>query len=487
MDQADPPAVPADAPAGGDGAHPILTAADAATTASRDVETAAQSAAATTVAALEAVTAAGVVTLHARHATATTVAAAASEAAEIAAEAAIAVQAAAVTRALEVAAAAVAALEAIAADLPDDVDPDGARRAAAAVAATVAADVITQANSTAQAADRVARAVALAAEAAALAAAAAAALVDLAADTAEANAHVVAGSSAATAAASDVAVESTNRVAALAVRRVALLRQAPLVVELRNALDRSELRLHYQLMYSMTTGDVVGVEALLRWQHPARGLLPPAEFLDAAEGPLLVAPIGDWVLETAVAQAVSWKQTLGGQAPPVWVNISCEQLGRQHLTGVVERVLSESGLPPAKLGLEVTERQLARRADDVATDLVDLRGLGIALAVDDFGTGYASLDYLRRFSFDEIKIDRSFVSGLNLDRTDTAVTESIIALGRSLGITVVAEGVETRAQHDRLRELGCAVTQGYLLHRPAPAESISAELQRRAIELEQPV
>lgn len=160
----------------------------------------------------------------------------------------------------------------------------------------------------------------------------------------------------------------------------------------------------------------------------------------------------------------------------MWVNISGDQLGRHHLTGVVAELLSATGVAPEYLGIEVTERQLARRADDVAADLSELHDLGVALAVDDFGTGYASLDYLRRFTFNEIKIDRSFVSGIQ-DRTNTAVTSSIIALARSLDLVVVGEGVETQAQYDRLRTLGCPVSQGYLLHRPAPAEIIGHALR----------
>ena len=463
-----------------DDTRPSVAAADAATIASWDVQAVAQSAADTTASAQEAVTTAGVVASSARHATGITVAAAASAVADIAALAATAVRAEAVARALDVAASAVRALETIAANLPEDVDPDGARRIAAAVAATVAADVIAQAKLTEDAAARVARAVALAAEAAALAAVAAAAIVDLAAGAAEASADVVAGSSAATHTASGVAVESTAHVTDLALRRVAHMRRAPLVPELRRALEQAELRLHYQPMYCMKTGGVVGVEALLRWQHPDRGLLPPSEFLDVAEGPHLVTPVGDWVLEAAVTQAARWQERLGPKAPVMWVNISCDQLGRQHLTRVVDRLLTTTGLAPERLGIEVTERQLARRADDVAGDLTALRDLGVALAVDDFGTGYASLDYLRRFSFDEIKIDRSFVSGLDRDRTDTAVTSSIIALGRSLGLTVVAEGVETQAQYDCLHQLGCAVSQGYLLHRPAAVEAIDDLLNQAA-------
>jgi EAL domain-containing protein (putative c-di-GMP-specific phosphodiesterase class I) len=454
---------------------------DAATIATRDAETVARSAAGTTMAAQEAVAAAGLVATSAKHATATTVAAAAGAAAELAARAATDVHAEAVTRALEVAASAVAALETIAAELPLDMDPDEARRAAAAVAATVAAEVIAQAKATADAADRVANAVSMAAEAAALAAATAAAIVELAANTAEAAAHGVAGSSAATEAASDVAVSSSTRVADLAQRRLSILRRAPLVAELRGALERDELRLHYQPMYSMSSGAIVAVEALLRWQHPTRGLLAPAEFLDIAEGPTLVTPIGDWVVETAVSQASAWQRTMGERTPVMWVNISCDQLGNQHLPDVIDLALSGTGLAPGSLGLEVTERQIVGRADDVAVDLLRLRGLGVAMAVDDFGTGFASLDYLRRFTFDEIKIDRSFISGLGLDRTDTAVTSSIIALGRSLDLTVVAEGVETRAQFERLQELGCEVSQGYLHHRPATGKVISELLEQSVV------
>jgi EAL domain-containing protein (putative c-di-GMP-specific phosphodiesterase class I) len=235
-------------------------------------------------------------------------------------------------------------------------------------------------------------------------------------------------------------------------------------------------------MYSLATGAIVGVEALLRWQHPQRGLLPPVEFLEVAEGPHLVVPIGDWVIGTAVAQAARWHRTLGAQAPVMWVNISCDQLGHQHLAGLVESLLVRTGLPAARLGIEVTERQLAVRVDDVASELAALRGLGVGLAVDDFGTGYASLDYLRRFSFDEIKIDRSFVAGVDQDPTDTAVTSSLVALGRALDLTVVAEGVETRTQHDCLRRLGCSVVQGYLLQRPAAADVVDRVLRSQSID-----
>jgi Amt family ammonium transporter len=265
-------------------------------------------------------------------------------------------------------------------------------------------------------------------------------------------------------------------VASQATRSVALLQETPLEVEMQTALAREELRLHYQPMYDMDTGALVAVEALLRWEHPTRGLLPPSEFLHVAEGPRLVMPIGDWVLQAAVTQAASWQRSLGRRAPKVWINISCEQLGIGVLPLVVGHALSDADLDPAKLGLEVTERQFAKGADDVAADLTGLRALGVQLAVDDFGTGYASLDYLRMCSFDEIKIDRSFVAGLDRDKTDTAVISSIVALGRSLDLTVVAEGVETWDQYNRLHEMHCTLSQGYLHHRPAAADVITTLL-----------
>ena len=153
----------------------------------------------------------------------------------------------------------------------------------------------------------------------------------------------------------------------------------------------------------------------------------------------------------------------------MWANVSCDQPGREHVTGVIEQLFSEYGLAPRLFGVEVTERQLARRVDDVASDLHELRELVVALAVDDFGTGYASLDYLRRVVLDQIKIDRSFVSGLQ-DRTNTAITSSMITLARALDLTVVGERVETPAQFDRLRMLGCDLAQGYLLQRPLAAQ-----------------
>ena len=459
-----------------EGERPILAAADAAMMATQDAVAVARSVAGMTASAQDAVSLAGDAALSAKLAAASVVAAAASAAAEIAVGAANAVRAEAATRALEVAASAVAALETIDAGLSDDIDTGAARRLAAAVAAAVAAEVVAQTKLTDEAAARVAHAVALAADAVALAAVAAAVVVETAVGSAETSAHDMASLSASTELASDIAVESTARVGAMVARQVASLRDAPMVAELQRAVESAELILHYQPMYSMTTGSVVGIEALLRWQHPTRGLLLPAEFLDVAEGPHLVTPVGDWVLNAAVSQAVAWQHSNGDIPLVMWVNVSCHQLGRRHVASLVSELLAKTGLAPASLGIEVTERQLAARAGDVAGDLMALHDLGVVLAVDDFGTGYASLDYLRRFAFDEIKIDKSFVSGVQ-DRTNAAVTASIIALARSLDLVAVAEGIETAAQYDRLQALGCAVGQGYFLQRPAPREIIEDALR----------
>ena len=464
----------------GDPVDPVLAAADRAAEASRDAGAAARSAAGTALAAEAAARAAGVLAVVARHATAAAVAAAASSTADLAAKAAVAVETESVIRALRVAASAVEALEKVAAELADDAEPREVSRAAAAMAATVAAAAATEARATADAAATVAAAVATAARRVARDAADAAASVDQAADAAAATGSAVTGSSAATEAASDRAVASTTRVAELAprlrvvaaLRRAGVFRHAPLVAELEHALSHAELRLHYQPVYSLASGAVIGTEALLRWQHPTRGLLHPGEFLDVAEARPLLVPVGDWILATAIEQAARWQADLGPAAPRMWVNVAAGQLGDQHVPAVVERCVARHGLSPNMVGIEVTERQLVRSADAAAIDLLALRELGVGLAVDDFGTGFASLDYLRRFSFDALKIDRSFVAGLGQDRTDTAVTSSIIALGRALDLTVVAEGVERQAQLDQLKQFGCTEAQGYLMQRPGPPETI---------------
>ena len=461
-----------------DSTGPEFDAAEAASSAASDALGAARAAVATTTSARAAAATADAATRATRSATASVVAAAALTAADVAISAASTVKAEAMMRAVDVAASAARASERAAAEPSAVAHPEEAKRMAAVVAAAVASEVIAQADLRDDAASRVELAVARAADAAASAAVKAASLVEAAAGEAQTSVRDVVESSGAAVIASAITVESTDRAAKLARTHVAR-RQPPMIAELERAVAAEELRLHFQPMYSMGTGAIEGVEALIRWQHPTRGLLYPADFLDVAESPELASPIGDWVLRAAAAQASAWRQELG-DTPVMWVNISSNQLGHHHLTGVIERVLAESSLAPGMLGIELTERQLARREDEVTDELLKLREVGVSLAVDDFGMGYASLDYLRRFAFNVIKIDKSFVSGPQ-DRTNTAVTSSIITLAHSLDLTVVGEGVETAAQLNQLRMLGCDVAQGYFLQRPAAPQAITDLLRSRAL------
>ena len=255
------------------------------------------------------------------------------------------------------------------------------------------------------------------------------------------------------------------------------LRQVSLEADLRRALSGDELRLYYQASYNLRRGTLVGVEALLRWQHPDRGLLAPIDFLDVAEDRRLMIPLGEWVLRSACTQASEWHRRFGERAPEMSVNISSRQLGRHELTRVLEGILQETELRPDRLCLELTERQVLGAGQPVQDDLDGLSDLGVTLAVDDFGTGFANIDYLRRVPFRVLKMDRSYVGGLGTDRTDTALTAGIVALGHSLDLTVVAEGVETTPQRRHLRKLGCDLAQGYLLHRPAPAAAMTRLLE----------
>jgi diguanylate cyclase (GGDEF)-like protein/PAS domain S-box-containing protein len=243
------------------------------------------------------------------------------------------------------------------------------------------------------------------------------------------------------------------------------------------ALSGDELRLYYQASYNLRRGTLVGVEALLRWQHPDRGLLAPIDFLDVAEDRRLMIPLGEWVLRSACTQASDWYRRFGERAPEMSVNISSRQLGRHGLTRMLEDILDETGMRPDRLCLELTERQVLGAAEAVQNDLDGLSELGVTLAVDDFGTGFANIDYLRRVPFRVLKMDRSYVGGLGTDRTDTALTAGIVALGHSLDLTVVAEGVETTPQRRHLRKLGCDLAQGFLLHRPAPAAAMTRLLE----------
>ena len=268
--------------------------------------------------------------------------------------------------------------------------------------------------------------------------------------------------------------------------------------DLRRALGRDEFELYYQPKVSLADGRFVGVEALLRWHHPERGLVSPTEFIPLAEETGLIVSIGRWVLRQACQQAHEWRsqgpwrsvwqsqqqeryteEDYAAPSPPtMWVNLSARQLHEPDLSRQVKGVLEETGLEPGGLGLEITESVLVGDGSASVSLLEDLKALGVSLAVDDFGTGYSSLAYLKRLPVDYLKIDRSFVGGLGVDAGDETIVSAVLGLARAMKLEVVAEGVETRGQLERLRELECQRGQGYYWSRPLPAEAASGVLLR---------
>jgi len=239
---------------------------------------------------------------------------------------------------------------------------------------------------------------------------------------------------------------------------------------LRRALEREEFTLVYQPIVSLTSGRAIGAEALIRWNHPEQGSLSPARFLSVAEDMGLGIPIGKWVLETACRQAKSWQRADGALAY-VSVNVSAEQLQSPGFVDFVEQVLAKTELPPHALGLELVESSLANERDLTRRVLGRLLDLGVRVAIDDFGTGYSSLSYLKDFPVRVLKIDQSFVQGLPTDKRDVAIATAIISLSHGLGLSVIAEGVETAAQLHALQAQGCDAVQGYFLSRPLELEA----------------
>lgn len=248
--------------------------------------------------------------------------------------------------------------------------------------------------------------------------------------------------------------------------------------DLRQALEKQQFVLYYQPEVELATRRIVGLEALIRWQHPERGMIPPMDFIPVAEETGLILPIGDWGLSEACRQIQTWcHEDPERPAPRVCVNLSARQFAREGLADHVEALLRQSGVSSRQLGLEMTESSIIPDAATAMEVLSSLRRLGVSLLMDDFGTGYSSLHHLHTLPFDVLKIDRSFVMRMTEGDQPLQIVRTIVELARVLGMDVVAEGIETREQYGLLRELGCRFGQGYLFSRPEPAETVSKMLR----------
>jgi two-component system CheB/CheR fusion protein len=247
--------------------------------------------------------------------------------------------------------------------------------------------------------------------------------------------------------------------------------------DLRRAIEHGELLLHYQPQIELSSGQLIGLEALVRWQHPVDGLVAPGEFIPLAEKCGLINLIGHWVINAACAQMASWLAQ-GYTIPRVSINFSAEQFRRGHIAETLQRLLNHHHLTADRLTIELTESALMQNVDEVRQVLSDIKTLGVKLSIDDFGTGYSSLAYLRHYPIDELKIDRSFVDEVAQKSDDRAIAQTIIAMSRTLGLSVVAEGIETQEQMDTLRELDCHVGQGYLFAHPLPADEVVNRFMR---------
>jgi EAL domain-containing protein (putative c-di-GMP-specific phosphodiesterase class I) len=260
----------------------------------------------------------------------------------------------------------------------------------------------------------------------------------------------------------------------------AALERLEMEADLRRAVERQEFQAYYQPLIDLATGTMTGVEALIRWRHPTRGLVPPLEFIPLAEDTGLILPIGRWILREACQQARKWQLLYPDRKPLVVnVNLSARQLQEPGLVEDVAQALAETGLPPHTLVLEITESVLMHDAEATVGWLRELSALGVQLAIDDFGTGYSSLSYLRQFPVNTLKIDKSFVDGVRLGSEQSTLASAIIELGRKLGLKTVAEGIEQADQLAELGALGCDVGQGYLFARPLDSDALEALLAER--------
>ncbi len=253
-----------------------------------------------------------------------------------------------------------------------------------------------------------------------------------------------------------------------------------LASDLDVALAGEQFFLAYQPIFELPAREVVGVEALIRWQHPTRGLVTPDSFIPLAEESGLIAPIGRWVLEEACRQTAAWNAE--GLELGIAVNVSAYQLGRSSFTEDVRSALQDSGIAPSSLTLEVTETALMRDVDAACEHLSEIRALGVRVAIDDFGTGYASLSQLQRMPVDILKVDRSFVAALSGGGQGRELLEAILGVGRSLSLTVVAEGIEEHTQLQALEEMGCQMAQGFVLGHPGPARDVEGLTGHRALD-----
>jgi len=248
---------------------------------------------------------------------------------------------------------------------------------------------------------------------------------------------------------------------------------------LRKALEREEFVLHYQPQFELSTNKIVGAEALIRWQHPENGLIPPLDFIPLLEETGLIVPIGDWVIQKACSQIVEWSNK-GLNAPRIAINISAKQFNQRNLTQNIIKIISQTGINPELLELEVTESTIMRNFDHVVKILTELHENNIMLSVDDFGTGYSSLSYLKHFPIDVLKIDRSFVKEIPGNNDDTAIVNTIISMGHNMNLKVIAEGVETQEQRNCLTKLGCELAQGFYFSRPLTADDFLAYMTQHS-------
>jgi EAL domain-containing protein (putative c-di-GMP-specific phosphodiesterase class I) len=262
-----------------------------------------------------------------------------------------------------------------------------------------------------------------------------------------------------------------------AAMRARAVHRLELEQELRHAIERDELVLLYQPVVALGSGEITGLEALVRWQHPERGTLEPSQFIPVAEDSGLIEPIGRWVQDKACQQILEWHALRPDQRPlDISVNLSARQVAHRDFAASVAEVLDRTGIDPSSLRLEITESILVEESATATAALQELHEIGVSLVLDDFGTGYSSLAYLNRFPFDALKVDRSFIDVLGVEAERTAIVEAIISMAHALSLEAIAEGVENELQVSELQRLGCDCAQGHLFSRALPPKEVAALL-----------